>query len=398
MEKSEYTIDAGSVLELVSQMSFTRETGSDGEARGFQVIEDHLSRAGATTWFEEFPTTWVETQDAFLEIGGRRLPLMPVAEPVFNSPWKPIPQLVDQNGVLVDEVSPYARQGPQILLRTSLDKDAPCIPGASAQLFACSPEEGFVAYYLSEVAEPGGPFPSAYVSPEAVSFLKDCIGQRCHFCWMSQWTHKRLRNLVAEIRGTQRPEEVVAVGAHIDTFPGTVGADDNASGCARLVEFARWFLRNPPARTLRFIWLTGEELDRRGSNAYVTAHHQDPQGICLFVNVDGHVSVLHERLEVDIEDAGAVAQVVKEAIVPISGGRGDAPFKLAGHCSATSDAAAFNEMGIPAVFAPGGGERKDPGPHPHLPTDTVGRLEPENVRTASVVGLAFIDMAQKHRL
>jgi aminopeptidase YwaD len=201
---------------------------------------------------------------------------------------------------------------------------------------------------------------------------------------------------VAEVRGTRRSEEVIAVGAHIDSFPGTIGANDNASGCARLVEFARWFVDHPPARTVRFIWFTGEELDRRGSRAYVAAHGTDPEEMCLFVNVDGGVSCGHERFPVDVADQASVTEAVRRCLERIIDGGSARFFSRTAHRPSSSDAAPFHEAGIPAIQAPGTGRRKKPGPNPHLPTDTVDKLDQACVLTASVVALAFIDAAQKH--
>lgn len=68
-------------------------------------------------------------------------------------------------------------------------------------------------------------------------------------------------NIVAEKSGTTRPEEVLVIGAHYDTCAGTgtVGADDNASGVAGLLELARLFSSFQTARTVRFVALVNEE-------------------------------------------------------------------------------------------------------------------------------------------
>lgn len=66
-------------------------------------------------------------------------------------------------------------------------------------------------------------------------------------------------NVIAEIRGTSRPREIVIVGAHYDSVTGTVGADDNASGAAALLALARRFAHAKPARTLRFVAFANEE-------------------------------------------------------------------------------------------------------------------------------------------
>jgi hypothetical protein len=69
----------------------------------------------------------------------------------------------------------------------------------------------------------------------------------------------RVDNLIVELRGTSRPEEIVVIGAHYDCVPGTVGADDNASGVAALLALARRFAGAKPARTLRFVAFVNEE-------------------------------------------------------------------------------------------------------------------------------------------
>jgi Zn-dependent M28 family amino/carboxypeptidase len=66
-------------------------------------------------------------------------------------------------------------------------------------------------------------------------------------------------NLIVEIRGTTRPEEIVVVGAHYDSIDGTPGADDNASGVAGMLALARRFANAKPARTLRFVAWVNEE-------------------------------------------------------------------------------------------------------------------------------------------
>ncbi len=68
-------------------------------------------------------------------------------------------------------------------------------------------------------------------------------------------------NLIVEFPGHRRPEEIVLVGAHYDTVPGSPGADDNASGMAALIELARRF-RAPGRsfeRTLRLVAFVNEE-------------------------------------------------------------------------------------------------------------------------------------------
>ncbi len=66
-------------------------------------------------------------------------------------------------------------------------------------------------------------------------------------------------NLIVEIRGTTKPDEIVVVGAHYDSVDESPGADDNASGVAAMLALARRFANVKPARTLRFVAWVNEE-------------------------------------------------------------------------------------------------------------------------------------------
>lgn len=66
-------------------------------------------------------------------------------------------------------------------------------------------------------------------------------------------------NLEAEISGTSLPGEIVVVGAHYDSVPGTPGADDNASAVAALLALGRAFSEKRFPRTLRLVAFVNEE-------------------------------------------------------------------------------------------------------------------------------------------
>ena len=69
----------------------------------------------------------------------------------------------------------------------------------------------------------------------------------------------QVANIVAEIPGTRRADEVVILGAHYDTVSTTPGADDNASAVAVLIEAARLLRDAKPKRTVRFVGFACEE-------------------------------------------------------------------------------------------------------------------------------------------
>lgn len=84
-------------------------------------------------------------------------------------------------------------------------------------------------------------------------------------------------NVVGEIRGRDRADEIVVVGAHLDSNDLGPGALDNAAGCGAVMEAARAILALgvAPRRTIRFVLFMGEEEGMIGSIAYVRRHRDE---------------------------------------------------------------------------------------------------------------------------
>lgn len=94
-------------------------------------------------------------------------------------------------------------------------------------------------------------------------------------------------NVVAELPGTERPDEVVIVGGHLDSWDGATGANDNATGVATAMEAARLLMAAGarPRRTIRVVLWTGEEQGLLGSRAYVEAHADEMEKVsAVFVH------------------------------------------------------------------------------------------------------------------
>jgi hypothetical protein len=85
------------------------------------------------------------------------------------------------------------------------------------------------------------------------------------------------RNVVGEIRGREKPDEVVLIGAHLDSWDLGAGAEDNGVNVALVLDIARGFkqLGLVPRRTVRFVLFTGEEQGMWGSRRYVERHRAE---------------------------------------------------------------------------------------------------------------------------
>lgn len=81
-------------------------------------------------------------------------------------------------------------------------------------------------------------------------------------------------NVIGEISGRERPDEIVVVGAHLDSWDLSEGTTDNGTGSSSVLAAAEAILKSGqrPRRTIRFILFTGEEQGLLGSLAYVKRH------------------------------------------------------------------------------------------------------------------------------
>jgi Zn-dependent M28 family amino/carboxypeptidase len=102
---------------------------------------------------------------------------------------------------------------------------------------------------------------------------------------------KIVRNLEAEITGSQRPDEIIIIGAHYDSVQGSPGANDNASGVAALLEIARQLAGTNPARTLRFVAFVNEEppffyTEQMGSLIYARRAFEQGDNIVAMLSLE----------------------------------------------------------------------------------------------------------------
>lgn len=103
------------------------------------------------------------------------------------------------------------------------------------------------------------------------------------------------RNVVAELRGSEKPDEFVVLGAHLDSWDLGTGALDNGCNAALVVDALRAIKASGvrPRRSIRFILFSGEEEGMVGSHAYTVAHRPEldkAAGVVIFDSGIGRVT------------------------------------------------------------------------------------------------------------
>jgi hypothetical protein len=124
-------------------------------------------------------------------------------------------------------------------------------------------------------------------------------------------------NVVGEIRGREKPDEVVILGAHLDSWDLGTGALDNGCNAALVIEAARAIKASGlvPRRTIRFVLFTGEEQGMFGSWQYALSHRAELEkvrGVIVFDSGIGRVTGYSLTGRADIEDG------VREILKPLA--------------------------------------------------------------------------------
>lgn len=150
------------------------------------------------------------------------------------------------------------------------------------------------------------------------------------------------QNVITEIKGTKYPDEVIVYTAHYDSVVFSKGIFDNAAGSAIIAEICRLFAKQPPLRTMRFVWCGSEERGLLGSKDYVARHENELEKIVMCVNVDLAGPVIGRDTAIvtaDSELCTAIEYLYKEIGHPMDV-RQD---------TYSSDSIPFADAGVPGV-------------------------------------------------
>lgn len=184
-------------------------------------------------------------------------------------------------------------------------------------------------------------------------------------------------NVIGEIRGRERPQEVVLVGGHFDSWDVGAGASDDGVGCIVTWEALRLMkkLGLQPRRTVRLVLFTNEENGLRGGHAYRDAYKADAGNHVLAIESDSGVfaparigftgSDAARKLVSDIGQL--LAPIGLQHIGPGGGGADIGPIAQAG--------------GVPMLAYQGDSTRYFT--IHHTPADTVDRIAPDEVSKAA---------------
>lgn len=244
------------------------------------------------------------------------------------------------------------------------------------------------------------PPPSIAITPEhynrIVRLLEKKVPVKVQIDVQAQYHTESLDsfNIVGEIPGRSKREEVVMLGAHFDSWHGGTGATDNAAGSAVMIEAMR-ILKTLDAkmdRTVRIALWSGEENGLLGSKAYVKEHFADPEAmktteqhakIAGYFNYDNGTG----KIRGVYLQGNDMARPIFEAWL--------APFKdLGADTVSIRDTTGTDHLSFNAVGLPGFQFIQDPVEYSsrthHSNMDTYDHVEDTDLRQASAIVASFV--------
>lgn len=200
-------------------------------------------------------------------------------------------------------------------------------------------------------------------------------------------------NVVAEIKGSEKPEEIVLIGGHFDSWDVGQGAHDDGGGCIIAWEAVRLLkeLGLRPRRTIRVVLYTNEENGLRGGNAYRDAHRAELAKHILAIESDsgvyrpegfGLAATAPPQARANLQEiARLLAGIGAHRIAENGGGADIGPIMREGVVGASLDVDGTHYFDI----------------H-HTAADTLDKIDPKNlalcVATMAVVAYTVADMPQ----
>ena len=161
-------------------------------------------------------------------------------------------------------------------------------------------------------------------------------------------------NTIAEIRGTEFPDEVVIISAHLDSWngPGSQGTQDNGTGSSVTLETARILMAAgvQPRRTIRFCLWSGEEQGLLGSRGYVESLSDEELEKISACFVDDGGTYYQGGLFC----VASMEPMLSAAVAPVNAAFPDLPIDIEVRDKmprgGSSDHASFNRKGVPGFF------------------------------------------------
>ncbi len=378
--------DGKKAFDFVQELSFPRPAGSEEEYQAVQMIAAEVESLGLQPRIDEFDTWRYWDANA-------RLQIVEPFKATFPASAIGLTGSTPEEGLVAPLV--YVESGAKECIGSVKGTIALATGNVRAESYETLKARGAVGFVvvggpgrgLLNLAIPEGFFarhgklPGARILHDDGLAIIKRLPCTAKLVVKQQEALSKSHNVWTTITGTTYPDEVIVVGAHLDSVPGVPGACDNAAGSATVLELARYFVNNPPRRTMTFAWFGTEELGLVGSFKYVEAHREELARAVMMFNLDVGGGIIGQNFATVMGPEKLLNYV--EAM--------GAEYGMALTCEsrvASSDSTPFSDTGIPTVgFSRSGGALSQ---YMHTSQDSLDYIDEAHLAMIGDFSLEFL--------
>lgn len=288
--------DCKSAFKLLEKLAFVRTAGSQEELKAAEILLEKAKKQGVDAKIEDFKVKDGLVTKAKLEI------LEPYSQKYTVTGYKCC-ESTGKKGLEAEIV--YAEnltdvnlcnvKGKIILFngflrlpafKKIIKSGAAAIISMTGTMLDKEQETDLFTRKLRETQLAFGNIPAANIRVSDAFDIVSKGATKARLTVIGEDTELTSHNVVAEIKGTDYPDEIISFGAHFDSTEFSAGVYDNGAGSVIIMELLKYFAKNPPKRTLKFCWYGAEEIGLEGSKAFVKEHEDEIKKHIFMINVD----------------------------------------------------------------------------------------------------------------
>ena len=380
--------DVNRAFHLLEKISFERLGGSKEELKAAEILMEEIKKEGVEPHLEEFEVDHSNIKIAELIIDGKQIPCTGVKmsgstlEEGIEKELVYIEDGLDVNLMNVEDK--IVLLNGRMILKTYkklIEKKAAGFIAIGGSVYDDLNNSDLDEMAIRKVMYENGKIPGVCIRAIHAEEVLVSNPKKAKITLIQEEGKATSRNVVCEIKGSLFPNQKIALTAHYDSVRFSSGAYDNASGSVGIMELFHHFVKNPPKRTLVFIWCGSEEMGLLGSRAYCETHKEELKDFVFCLNVDMIGVVLGKEIACCTSEMSLVNYIDylgKEIGIAISAKQG----------VYSSDSTPFADNGVPSVsfarISPQGGAKI------HSRLDVIDHLDKNSFSSSLTIMNEFI--------
>ena len=282
-------------FKLLNDLYFVRTSGSENELKAANILKAECEKLGLKAKLEDFDVNNYEIKECELKFDG--VEFKEVVGTGYSG--STTPEGVEGDFIYIDSLEDLevkdvkgkialvmGKLFPTKIYSLLVKKGAIGAVHTTGDIYEDYDKTDLDPYMIRPNAYKDGKIPTVCIRIHDAEKLVRDMPKRASIKLIQEEKQVKSWNVVAKIKGTKKPDEIIAFSAHYDSVAYSKGAYDNATGSTGIMQIASYYKKHKPERTLVFVWCGSEEIGLEGSKAYVKKHEKDLDKYLLNINID----------------------------------------------------------------------------------------------------------------